>query len=176
MTQAYDIQISGSGNSDGSLGSLIKAINGTGIVGVDCFTGTLANTQVGAGALTAHATLITALAQGLAGNSIATTKSSTVVSWGAASLSGGTDSAITASVAAGATETTQSYQWKYSTDGGVTWANATGTVSGTAFTNGTTATLTCTPTTTGLTGKLLKCTLTNSSGSTDSNSVVYTIS
>jgi hypothetical protein len=176
MAQINDIQIAGIGNSDTSVQNLIFAINGAGTPGTSYYTGTVANTQVSAGILGSHAVTITALAQGLAGNSIASTKSSSVLSWGAATLSGGTDSAITASVVLGNTESTQSYQWKYSTDGGVTWSNATGTVSGTTFTNGTTATLTLTPTTTGLTGKLIKCTATNSSGSTDSNSVIYTVS
>lgn len=72
--------------------------------------------------------------------------------------------AATFTVVAGS-EYTLSYQWQYSTNGGSTWSNATGTVSGCAFTNGTTATLTCTPTTTGLTGALLRCTVTDNAGS-----------
>jgi hypothetical protein len=73
------------------------------------------------------------------------------------------------------TETTLSYQWQYSTDGGTTWVNATGTINGTAYTNSTTAALTCTPTTTGQTGKLHRCAITNASGTTYTTSVALTI-
>lgn len=176
MAQINDIQISGSGNSDTSLTNLIDAINGTGAAGTNWFAGTVANTKVSAGALAAHAFLATALASGLAGNAIATTKSSSVVSWGGTTLSGGTDAAATFTVVTGVTESTVTYQWQYSTDGGTTWVNSTGTISGTVYTNDTTATLTCTPSTTGQTGKLHRCVLTNASGATDSNGVALTIS
>jgi hypothetical protein len=58
-----------------------------------------------------------------------------------------------------------SYNWQYSSDGGATWANATGTINGTVYTNNTTATLTCTPTTTGQTGFLHRCVVTDNAGS-----------
>ena len=61
------------------------------------------------------------------------------------------------------------YLWQYSTNGGSSWSTASGTVSGCVFTNGTTATLTCTPTTTGLTGAKIRCQVTNSLGTTNTD-------
>lgn len=177
MAQAFDVQIGGSGNSDTSLLNLINAINLSGTVGTNYFSGTTANTQVTAAtSVTSHAFAVTAIAAGLRANAIATTKSSSVVSWGGSTLSGGTDSAANITLTAGATETTLSYQWQYSSDGGVTWTNCSGTINGTAYTNPTTATLTCTPTTQGQNGYLHRCVLTNSSGATNSNGVALTIS
>lgn len=78
-------------------------------------------------------------------------------------------------------EYTISYQWQYSVDGS-SWSNATGTVNGCVYTNGTTATLTCTPTTTGQTGYYHRCVVTDNAGSygltngsVNTNSVVLTI-
>lgn len=177
MAQAFDIQIGGSGNSDTSLLNLIAAINLTGTAGTNYFAGTTINPQVSAAsALTSHGFAVTANANGLAGNAIATTKSSAVISWGSATLTGGTDSAATISVIAGVTESTVSYQWQYSSNGGTTWNNISGTINGTAYTGYTTTTLTCTPTTTGQTGYQHRCVLTNASGSTNSNAVNLTIS
>jgi hypothetical protein len=177
MAQAFDIQIGGSGNSDTSLLNLIAAINLTGTAGTNYFAGTTINTQVtAASSLTSHAFAVTAKVSGLAANAIATTKSSTPLSWGSATLTGGTDAAASMSVVAGVTESTVSYQWQYSNNGGTTWTNIAGTVNGTAYTGYTTATLTCTPTTTGQTGYLHQCVLKNASGSTNSNAVSLTIS
>lgn len=176
MASINDIQIGGSGNSDTSLNNLIDAINGTGAAGTNWFAGTVKNTQVTAGALAAHAFVATAIAQGLAANAIATTKSSAVLAWGSATLTGGTDSAAVFTVVAGVTETPLSYQWQYSTNAGSTWNNATGTVNGCAYTNGTTSSLTCTPTTTGQNGLLHRCNLTNNSGITSTGSVQLIIS
>ena len=82
--------------------------------------------------------------------------------------------AATFTIVAGS-EYTVTYQWQYSTDGGTTWASATGTVSGCVYTNDTTATLTCTPTTTGQTGKLHRCVVTDNAGSYGlTNGVLYT--
>jgi len=63
-------------------------------------------------------------------------------------------------------ELTATYQWQYSADGSTGWTNASGTVNGCAYTNGTTATLTCTPTTTGQTGYYHRCQITNALGTT----------
>ena len=168
MAQVNDIQIAGSGNSDTSLNNLIDAINGTGTAGTNWYAGTVASVTVTAGALAAHAFTVSAI--GTTAN-IASTKSSSVLSWGASTL------AATASfaVVAGLTETPITYQWQYSTNAGVTWSNATGTVSGCTYSNGTTATLTCVPTTLGQTGALHRCVVTNSSGSTNTNAVALTI-
>ncbi len=163
MAQVNDIQIAGSGNSDTSLNNLIDAINGTGTAGTNWFAGTVANTQVTAGALAAHAFAVTAIVKGLAANTIATTKSSAVLSWGATTLTGGTDAAASFTVSPGS-EYTLSYQWQYSASGSSGWTNAAGTVNGCAYTNGTTATLTCTPTTAGQTGYYHRCTITDNAG------------
>lgn len=173
MAQVNDIQIAGSGNSDTSLTNLIDAINGTGTAGTNWYAGTVANTQVSAGSLSAHAFTVTAIIGGLAGNSIGTTKSSSIVSWGGSTLSGGSDAAANFTVTV-TSELSVTYLWQYSSDQ-VTWHTATGTVSGTTYTNGTTATLTCTPTTQGQNGVFHRCLATNTQGTTTSGSAVLTI-
>lgn len=98
---AYNVKIGAS--ADASLASLVKAINGTGVVGTDVGATTAANTNVSAGAVTSHATLLTALVSGSAGNAIATTETSAHLSFGAATLTGGVDGTSTgAELAAGA--------------------------------------------------------------------------
>lgn len=175
MAQAYDIQISGSGNSDTSLTNLADAINGTGVAGTNWYAGTVANTQVTAGAVAVHAFTVTSKTSGLASNAIATTKSAAVLAWGSATLTGGTDHAAVITVVPGATETTLSYLWQYSANGTTGWTTATGTVNGTTYTNGTTASLTCTPTTLGQTGYFHRCILTNLSGTNTTTNAVLTI-
>ena len=173
--QVNDIFIGGSGNSDTSLNNLIDAINGTGTAGTNWYAGTVINPQVSAGALAAHAFVATSKASGLASNAIATTKTSAVLAWGAATLTGGTDHAAIITVVPGVTETPLSYQWQYSANGTSGWTNATGTVNGCAYTNGTTASLTCTPTTQGQTGYFHRCILTNASGTKTTTNAVLTI-
>lgn len=159
-----DVLIAGSGNSDTSLLNLIRAINGTGTPGTDYYTGTPVNTNVTAAtSVTSHAFAVTAIVSGVGANAIATTKSSSVLSWGGTTLSGGTVAAANFVVSAGS-EYTLSYQWQYSTDG-ISWSNATGTVNGCVYTNDTTATLTCAPTTTGQSGKFHRCIVTDNAGS-----------
>lgn len=84
--------------------------------------------------------------------------------------------AATFTVADNSSELTiASYLWEYSANGSTSWTAASGTVNGCAYTNGTTATLTCTPTTTAQTGYYHRCTITNAAGSTVSSSAVLTI-
>lgn len=92
MTQAYDVKRDGT-TADTTMGNLIKAINGTGTPGTEYFAGTVAHTQVDAGALAAHAFTVTAKTVGAAGNLIAIAESSSHLSWagGAVFLSGGED-------------------------------------------------------------------------------------
>lgn len=87
---AYDVKRHGT-TADTTMGNLIKAINGTGTPGTEYFAGTLANTQVTAGALAAHAFTVTASTSGTAGNLIAIAEASSHLSWasGAVFLSGG---------------------------------------------------------------------------------------
>lgn len=132
-------------NADASLLNLIRAINHTGTPDTD-YKCAAAHTQVSAASsVTAHAFAVTALAAGSDGFDGATTETSAHLSWGAATLAGGG------------------------------WTNCSGTVNGCAYSGGTTATLTCTPTTTGQTGVDHKCVVTNSSGSTDTAEVTLTI-
>lgn len=165
-------------NADASLLNLIRAINHTGTAGTDYANlgvTSVANTQVSAASsVTAHAFAVTALAAGLAGNAIASTETSAHLSWGAATLTGGTDSATTFTTAA-ASEFTKTYQWQYSADGSTGWTNCSGTVNGCAYTNGTTAVLTCTPSTRGQTGYYHRCNVTNIAGTTATSSAILTI-
>jgi len=83
--------------------------------------------------------------------------------------------AATFNVTDTSSELSATYNWQYSTDG-VSWSNASGTVNGCAYTNNTTATLTCTPTTTGQNGKFHRCQITNAIGtSTTDGAAVLTI-
>lgn len=77
--------------ADLSLTNLASAINGTSGAGTKYSTATAANTQVTCGAVASHAVVVTAITLGLAGNSIASTTTAATLSWGAATLTGGTD-------------------------------------------------------------------------------------
>lgn len=79
---------------------------------------------------------------------------------------------------AGSSELTPSgYQWQYSANGLNAWTNATGAPGGLGmtFTNDTTATLTCDPTSTAMTGYSFRCLVTTPAGVTISDSAVLTI-
>jgi hypothetical protein len=151
------------GGGDAALLNLIRAINHTGTPDTD-YKCAAANTQVTAAAsVTSHQFAVTAITSGVAGNAIATTDRSAHLSWGAATLTGGTVAAATFTVSPGS-EYDLTYLWQYSVDG-TTWATATGTINGTTYTNGTTATLTATPTTPGNSGYFLRCVVTDNAGS-----------
>lgn len=77
-----------------SLANLKKAINLTGVSGTDYGSATVAHTQVDAGTLTATTLLVTAKVGGTQANSYATTETSAHLSWGAATLAGGTTQAV----------------------------------------------------------------------------------
>lgn len=173
MAQAYDVQRDGA-NADNCMNNLRAAINGTGSAGTEWYAGTSASPYVTAGTLAAHAFTVTAKTAGVAANLIATTETSAHLSFNHATLAGGTVAAANFAVVM-KSELAATYLWEYSTDGGTTWATATGTIAGCAYTNGTTATLTCTPTTAGQTGKLHRCTITNAKGATVSESATLTI-
>ncbi len=70
-------------------------------------------------------------------------------------------------------EIAETYQWQYSANGTTLWANATGTTA--VFTNGTTATLTATPTAATLSGYRVRCHVTNANGTTTTDAVILTI-
>lgn len=138
------------GTADNALLNLIRAINHTGTPGTDYVnSGTTAvvNPLVRAdAAVSSHAFTVYYITSGTTGNSSATTETSSHLSWGGATLSGGG-----------------------------TWNSASGTVRGCAFTNGTTVTLTCTPTTTIMSGTNIRCAVTNVAGTTNTDSAVLTI-
>ena len=151
------------GGGDAALLNLIRAINHTGTPGTD-YSCAAANTQVSAASsVTSHAFAVTALVEGVASNLIGTTETSAHLAWSHTTLTGGTVAATTFSITAGS-EYVLTYQWQYSVDG-VAWSNCTGTVNGCAYTNSTTATLTCTPTTAGQTGYFHRCVITDNAGS-----------
>jgi hypothetical protein len=89
MAAAYDVKLHAS-DADITLANLVAAINGTGTAGTEYFAGTEAHPLVTAGAVTAHASTVTAQSIGYAANSIATTVPvGTTLSWGATTLVGG---------------------------------------------------------------------------------------
>ena len=165
-----------------SMTNLFHAINATGgTPGTDYATAMTANTQVTATNPTGTTVVVTAITSGTAGDNIASTETSSHLSWGAATLTGGTVTAATFTVSPGS-EYVLTYQWQYSADGATSWTNCAGTVNGCAYSNGTTATLTCTPTTNGQTGYSHRCVITDdagayglTNGSVTTNTVILTI-
>ncbi len=144
---AGEVLINGGG--DASLLNLIRAINHSGAPGTDYAnlgTTAVVNPQVTAAtSVTAHAFAVTAITAGTAGNSIASTSTTTHFTWGATTL----------------------------LTGG--WTACSGTINGCAYTNNTTASLTCTPTTTGQTGFSHRCLLTSAGGSTGNQTATDTV-
>ena len=86
-------------NSNAALLNLIRAINGSGTPGTDYGSLTPRSTSVTAAtSVTANAFAVTAQAPGTAGNFIATTETSTHLSWGGALMTGGLNSALLTTV------------------------------------------------------------------------------
>lgn len=83
----YEVKIGAS--ADATLGNLIKAINLSGVAGTDYGTGTAINPDVSAGALTSHATLLTAKTKSAAVNALATTTNETTYSFTGSTLTDG---------------------------------------------------------------------------------------
>lgn len=79
----------------------------------------------------------------------------------------------TLNVTDASSELAATYQWQYSADGVTGWTNCTGT--GAGYTNGTTATLTITPTDVTHTGYFVRCQITNAIGTSTTASAVLTI-
>lgn len=143
-------------SADASLLNLIRAINHTGTPNTD-YKCAAANTQVSAASsVTAHAFAITALTSGAAGNSIATTETSSHLSWGAATLTGGTSVAVfTFSTGS---EYAQTIAWYESADG-ITYGSALTTTG--IYDVSVAGQLTLTMTTTAKNGYYYKCTVTD---------------
>ena len=165
-----------------SLTNLFYAINASGgTAGTDYALATTAHTQVTATNPTSLTIVLTAIKAGFAGNSIATTETSTMLFFGAATLSGGTVSPATFTFSVGS-EYTLTYQWQYLN--GSTWTNISSSspINGTVYSGYTSATLTATPSTTGQNGVSHRCVSTDNAGSfgltngsLTSNSVTLTI-
>lgn len=90
---AYEVLV-GATASD-SLDNLIAAVNGAAGAGTLYGTGTVANTDATAVAGAGDTVDFTAIAPGTAGNSVATTEVSATLSFGSATLTGGTNGTIT---------------------------------------------------------------------------------
>ena len=90
----------------------------------------------------------------------------------AAAVAGGADAVFTV---VASSELTANYQWQYSLNGSTLWANCSGTINGCVYTNDTTASLTCNPSTTGQTGYYHRCQIMNVAGLTSTDAVVLTI-
>ncbi len=82
-----------------TLANLDKAINASGTAGTDYSTALVANNLADATAVAATTISVRALAEGTGGNSVVTTETSAVLSWGGTTLAnGGTASVITVDV------------------------------------------------------------------------------
>lgn len=80
-------------SGDASLTNLKKAINDEGTEGTHYGTGTVPNSYVQSGAVTSHAITVTAVEGVEGGADVATLETSSVLSWGGPTLSGGGESA-----------------------------------------------------------------------------------
>jgi hypothetical protein len=162
------------GSAAAALVNLKAAINHTGAPDTD-YKCAAAHTQVSAGTITVTTLLLTSLTIGTAANAYASTSTASPrLTFGGATFANGT-AVPTFNVTNSSSELTATYLWQYSADGSTSWTTASGTVNGCTYSNGTTNTLTCTPTTTGQTGYYHRCTITNSLGSTTTSSAVLTI-
>lgn len=157
-----------------ALDNLKSAINGTAGEGTTYGTGTSTNSFAAATTNTDTTQLLVSLVVGTAANAYVSTTTSANLSFGDTTFNDGL-AAATFTVVATSETATLTYQWQYSADGLTGWTAATGTVNGCAYSNGTTATLTCAPTTTGQTGYYHRCVVTNAAGTTNTNAVVLTI-
>lgn len=89
MAAAYDVKLGATAAI--SLSNLAAAIGASGTPGTEYYTGTLIHPNVTVTGFTATTVSIAAARTGDAGNSIATTETSTHLSWGSATLTGGED-------------------------------------------------------------------------------------
>lgn len=109
MSQAYDLQLSGVLATD--LATLKKAINGTGIVGTDYYTGTVAHALVVGGTLGATTLRCFARIPGTASNALATTTTAAMLGWQDATLGGGGGGSTTGVVGEGFSINGRTYTW-----------------------------------------------------------------
>lgn len=90
MAQANDVKIGADAAT--SLATLKKAINATGVVGTDYFTGTVVHPTISALTLTATTLLLGAKTGGTGGNALASTKTAVTLSFPGGTLTGGSAS------------------------------------------------------------------------------------
>lgn len=88
MSAAYDVQRDGS-TLAASLANLAAAIDASGTPGTEYYAGTLAHPTVSTSVLGASSLKVVADTAGIGGNSIVTTETSSVASWGGGTLTGG---------------------------------------------------------------------------------------
>lgn len=127
------------GSADASLLNLIRAVNHTGTPDTDYKCAAAHTLVVALAAVTAHTATFVAIGAGVTGDAYAFSKSAATLTVSGVTF---TDSA---------------------------WTNATGTLFECAFTNGTTATLTATPTTTALNGVAIRCAVASPGGTTNTD-------
>lgn len=101
--QAYDIKIGA--DAQASLANLALAIRGTGTVGTNYYTGTVAHPTVYASAYDATTITVWARVPGVTANTYPTTETSTHLSWADTTLGGGTGASDPGVTTAGATIT-----------------------------------------------------------------------
>jgi hypothetical protein len=89
MAQAYDVKRHGS-TADTTLGNLAAAINASGTPGTEYFAGTLIHPYVSSSGVVSHALTITAKQGGTVANALATTETTSHMSWPDTTLGGGT--------------------------------------------------------------------------------------
>lgn len=133
-------------NADASLLNLIRAVNHTGTPDTDYKCAAANADIVAVASVTSHTATFVSRSSETTANALASTETSAHLSFPAVTLLG-----------AG------------------TWTSASGTVNGCAFSNGTTATLTATPTSTIMSATPIRCVATNAAGTTTSSEVVLTI-
>ena len=119
------------GTAAAALDNLKHAIDGSGTPGTDYGSETIAHTQVDGSTLTSTALTVVAIVADTAANAYVTTVDSLHLSWADPTL----------------------------VNGG--WVSATGTINGCVYSNDTTFTMTCTPTTTGQSGVGHRCVVRN---------------
>ena len=86
---AYEVFIGGDANDSAT--KLAAAINDDGVAGIDYFPGLVAHPLVTAAVGVGDSVVVTAITPGTAGNAIATTETMAAGSWGAATLTGGSE-------------------------------------------------------------------------------------
>lgn len=114
MLAAYDVQIGASAAA--TLDNLKAAINGTGTPGTEYFAGTVAHTLVIATTNTDTTQTVLSRTYGTANNTLATTETSSHLSWADTTLGGGTGASNPGVATAGATFTINGTSYYFTTE------------------------------------------------------------